>query len=299
MGEITDPLLSCVYIVDDEGGMRDLHSKICRPIATKVESFASAADFLAAYRPSTCDCVVTDLRMPGMSGIELQQELARKHPTLPVIILTGQGDIRLAVDAIQKGAFDFLEKPCPVEILRRRVQDAFATSAIKNIWLRKSKKTQDRLQKLTPREREVLGLALKGCFNKTIADLLKISEKTVEVHRRNIRNKMNVKSIMELASDISGMDHNILRENDTFGSIDIEKYIFEAIDQCSLAEKQGKCNKVLRECIKKEIKSYSKLYYNMRIIMCLQGLIDECEYNENQICPARLIIGNIKFLFPI
>ena len=187
-----------VFIVDDDDAVRRFLSGLIASVELRVEAFASARDFLEAYEPGRPGCLVLDVRMPGMSGLELQRELADQAIDLPVIILTGHGNVQLAVHAMQAGAIDFVEKPFDNELLLDRIQRAVAENVRVGSERIKRIEIAERKQLLTPREREVLDLVVAGQTNKGVARHLDISEKTVEIHRANVMRKMHAKSLADL-----------------------------------------------------------------------------------------------------
>ena len=187
-----------VFIVDDDDAVRRFLSGLIESVELRVEAFASARDFLEAYEPGRPGCLVLDVRMPGMSGLELQRELADQAIDLPVIILTGHGNVQLAVHAMQAGAIDFVEKPFDNELLLDRIQRAVAENVRVGSERIKRIEIAERMQLLTPREREVLDLVVAGQTNKGVARHLDISEKTVEIHRANVMRKMQAKSLADL-----------------------------------------------------------------------------------------------------
>jgi FixJ family two-component response regulator len=187
-----------VFIVDDDDAVRRFLSGLIESVELRVEAFASARDFLEAYEPGRSGCLVLDVRMPGMSGLELQRELADQAIDLPVIILTGHGNVQLAVHAMQAGAIDFVEKPFDNELLLDRIQRAVAENVRAGGERIKRIEIAERMQLLTPREREVLDLVVAGQTNKGAARHLDISEKTVEIHRANVMRKMQAKSLADL-----------------------------------------------------------------------------------------------------
>jgi len=187
-----------VFIVDDDDAVRRFLSGLIESIELRVEAFASARDFLETYEPGQPGCLVLDVRMPGMSGLELQSKLAEQAVDLPVIILTGHGNVQLAVHAMQAGAIDFVEKPFDNELLLDRIQKAVAENVRAGSERIKRNEIAERMQLLTPREREVLDLVVAGQTNKGVARHLDISEKTVEIHRANVMRKMQAKSLADL-----------------------------------------------------------------------------------------------------
>jgi FixJ family two-component response regulator len=184
--------------VDDDDAVRRFLSGLIESVELRVEAFASARDFLEAYEPGQPGCLVLDVRMPGMSGLELQTKLADQAIDLPVIILTGHGNVQLAVHAMQAGAIDFVEKPFDNELLLDRIQRAVTENVRAGSERIKRIEITQRMQLLTPREREVLDLVVAGQTNKGVARHLDISEKTVEIHRANVMRKMQVKSLADL-----------------------------------------------------------------------------------------------------
>lgn len=189
---------SMVLVVDDDSGVRNAMRSLLKSVGLESTLFSSAQEFLAAYQPSQAGCLVLDIRMPGMSGLELQQQLNLRGATIPVIFMTGHGDIPMAVEAMQHGAFDFLQKPFRDQDLLDRIQRAL----VKDQELRKSlgehARIKAHLDSLTPREREVLDLMTQGKQNKAIAQDLDVSPRTIEIHRARVLEKMNAQSVAEL-----------------------------------------------------------------------------------------------------
>lgn len=188
-----------VFIVDDDEAIRDSLAWLFKTRGLEAETFASAEAFLSRCEPARAGCLVLDIRMPGMSGLELQEKLAGAGCTLPVIFLTGHGDVPMAVSAIKRGAFDFIEKPFNDNALVDLVIRGLEHDARARAQRAGQAGVASRLAQLTPREREVMELILAGKLNKVIADELDISMRTVEVHRARILEKMGVRSAVELA----------------------------------------------------------------------------------------------------
>jgi RNA polymerase sigma factor (sigma-70 family) len=163
-----------------------------------VETFASAQAFLDDYDSSKPGCLVLDVRMPGISGLELQERLAARRINVPIIFITGHGDVQMAVRALQAGAFDFVEKPFNDQDLLDRIQKAIAFDAERRGKEAQRAQLQALFASLTPREREVLDLVVEGMSNKAIANTLGLSAKTVEVHRAKVMEKMHARSISDL-----------------------------------------------------------------------------------------------------
>lgn len=160
--------------------------------------FASGAEFLVHYNAACRGCLILDIRMPGMGGLELQRKLHELDSSLPIIFITGFGDVPMAVEAIQKGAFDFIEKPFRDQELLERIEKAMALDAEKREHEEALAGTRERLSRLTPREREVLDLVVTGKANKMIAHQLGVSQRTVEIHRARVMEKMEARSLAEL-----------------------------------------------------------------------------------------------------
>lgn len=195
-----DPL---VYIVDDEAAIRDSLAMLLRSVGLASSAFADAKSFLASYAERPHTCLVADVRMPGMSGIELQEALQARTAALPVIIITGHGDVAMAVRAMKNGAADFIEKPFHDQTLLDAVHRALAQSAIPVETRDPATERavlQARIDSLSPREREreVLLLVAAGRPNKVVATQLGLSTRTVEVHRANVMEKMHARSLADL-----------------------------------------------------------------------------------------------------
>lgn len=188
-----------VHIVDDDDAIRDALSWLFQSRKVDTRDYDSAEAFLDAWTPDLTGCLLLDLRMDGMSGLELFDRLREIHCSLPVIFLTGHGDVPVAVDALKKGAFDFVEKPFNDNELVDKVLAACRLSAERRTKDAERLSLASRLATLSPREREVMDQILAGRLNKQIADDLKISMRTVEVHRAHVFDKMAVRSAVELA----------------------------------------------------------------------------------------------------
>ena len=188
------------HIVDDDEAIRDALTWLFRTRQVASQPWESAEAFLAAWQPDWRGCIVLDIRMREMSGLECFDALRERGNTLPVIFLTGHGDVPMAVAALKKGAFDFLEKPVDDNALVDRVIRALASDARRQASEASQATVATRIAQLTPREHEVMRLVLAGKFNKVIADELNISMRTVEVHRANLFDKMQVKTAVELAN---------------------------------------------------------------------------------------------------
>ena len=187
------------HIVDDDEAIRDALTWLFRTRQVACRAWESAEAFLEAWQPDWRGCIVLDIRMREMSGLECFEALREQGNSLPVIFLTGHGDVPMAVGALKKGAFDFLEKPVDDNALVDRVIRALTADARRQASEASQATVATRIAQLTPRELEVMRLVLAGKFNKVIADELNISMRTVEVHRSRVFEKMGVRSAVELA----------------------------------------------------------------------------------------------------
>jgi FixJ family two-component response regulator len=190
--------VTTVFVVDDDDGVRTSLGILLDTAGYRPVPFASALDFLAQYDPARPGCLLLDMRMPGMTGMELLQELARRGAFLPVIFITGHGDVPMAVEAMKAGAFDFLQKPFSPRDLLERIQRALAADAEARQVLSRTEELRGRYATLTPREKEVMGLIVAGHANKVIAMDLGLSERTVEIHRARVMEKMATRSVAHL-----------------------------------------------------------------------------------------------------
>ena len=187
-----------VYIVDDDDAVRSAMRLLLKSVGLTAVALPSAREFLATYDPLQPGCLVLDVRMPEMSGLELQEELNLRGAIIPVIFVTGHGDVPMAVDAMQQGAFDFLQKPFRDQDLIDRIQRALAKDQIGRAELRERARIKERLQSLTIREREVLDLVTSGKPNKIMAADLGVSQRTIEIHRARVMEKMGASSLAQL-----------------------------------------------------------------------------------------------------
>jgi FixJ family two-component response regulator len=189
---------STVFIVDDDDAVRKSLSLLLQSAGVTVESFASARDFLDRYDPYAAGCVVLDVRMPEMTGLELQEYLNVHGAVIPVIFITGHGDVPMAVEAMRHGAYDFLQKPFMEQDLLDRVRRAMDHDRANRNRLQQHDAIQERLVSLTPREREILELVTSGKANKVMAAQLGVSQRTVEIHRARVMEKMGASSLAQL-----------------------------------------------------------------------------------------------------
>ena len=194
-----DPI---VFLIDDDDGVRRSLDALLRANGLKVAAFASARDFLAQFDPDAAGCLVTDVRLPGMSGIELLQQMRSQNCHMPVIVITGHGDVPLAVEAMKGGAVDFIEKPFRDHVLLTAVRRALELASEDREQRIAAREVQTRLMTLTPREHQVLDMVVAGKANKVIAIDLDLSIKTVEFHRAHVMEKMGAESLAELVQTV-------------------------------------------------------------------------------------------------
>jgi two-component system response regulator FixJ len=191
-----------VFIVDDDDRVRDSVGLLLESVKLPSLGFPSAAEFLAAFDPGQPGCIVLDLRMPGMSGIELQSRLRAMGSRTPIVFVTAHGDVPTAVEAVKAGAVDFIQKPFQDQKLLDMIHEALARDAMDREARKEAEAIESRLDSLTPREREVMALVARGRRNKAIARELGISQRTVEVHRARVMEKMEAHSVSELVQMI-------------------------------------------------------------------------------------------------
>ena len=195
-----------VFVVDDDEGVRNSLRFLLKSVGLHTQTLASATEFLDTYKPSQPGCLVLDVRMPGMSGLELQQQLNLRGAVIPVIFITGHGDIPMAVEAMQQGAFDFLQKPFRDQDLIDRIQRALERDGRNRAALDQHARIRERLDSLTPREREVLALMTRGKPNKIMAAELGVSQRTVEIHRARVMEKSGAASLAQLVRMVMDLE---------------------------------------------------------------------------------------------
>jgi FixJ family two-component response regulator len=187
-----------VYIVDDDPAIRIAMQALLESVNIEHEIFASADEFLQDEGNHRSGCLVLDIRMPGLGGLELQDELISRGGTLPIIFITGHGDVPMAVDAMQKGAVDFIQKPFRDQELLDRIREALSTDKQRREEIDRQTEVIGRLERLTNREKEVFDLVVTGKPNKVIAYELDVSQRTVEIHRARVMEKMEARSLADL-----------------------------------------------------------------------------------------------------
>jgi FixJ family two-component response regulator len=184
-----------VFVVDDDPGVADSIRLLLHSVGLKSESFLSAKDFLDAYQSDRTGCLILDVRMPGMSGLDLQEHLQQMKSTLPIIFVTAHADVPMAVGAVKAGAVDFIQKPFRDQELLDKIQAAMELHVHVKAEEQELTEINSRLESLTPREIEVMDLVVEGVQNKKIARVLGISKRTVEIHRARVMQKMKVGSV--------------------------------------------------------------------------------------------------------
>jgi two-component system response regulator FixJ len=195
---MTIPNNAKVFIVDDDLGVLNSVAFLLSTVGIPTETCASAQEFLDAYDPLVPGCIILDVRMPGMSGLELQERLHGLGSTLPVIFLTAHGDVPMAVNAMKSGAVDFIQKPFRDQDLLDKIHRAMEENARARAMANTQRSVSARIESLTPREREVMDAVVAGKANKMIALDLGVSERTVEIHRARVMQKMDVESLAQL-----------------------------------------------------------------------------------------------------
>ena len=187
-----------VFVVDDDDAVRKALELLLKSVQLRVETFASASEFLKRFDPEDAGCLLLDIRMAGMSGLDLYDDLRQRHAIIPVIFITGHGDVDMAVKAMKDGAADFIQKPFHDQTLLDRIQNSLDVDAQNRKLLAQESKIMERIGDLTPRETEVMKLIVNGKPNKVVAHDLMISERTVEIHRARVMKKLGATSLAHL-----------------------------------------------------------------------------------------------------
>ena len=196
-----------VFIVDDDSSVRDSLAMLVRSIALETETFGSAVEFLRTYDADRCGCLLLDLRMPGMSGLDLQSRLVDMGSFLPIVFLTAHGDVSTAVQAMKVGAVDFIQKPYRDQELLDKIQHAVDEHGRLLREAAERQKVQARLETLTTREREIMHMVVEGKANKVIASELQIGQRTVEIHRARVMEKTQATSLADLVRMVVESKH--------------------------------------------------------------------------------------------
>ena len=187
-----------IYVVDDDDGMRRALDTLLSTVGYKTAVYSRPTEFLANFKSDSAGCLVLDIRMPDMSGLEVQQQLNRMGSMMPVIFITGHGDVPMAVQAMKEGAFEFIQKPFRDQDLLDRINHALKQDAENRSTVARRAEVLHRLETLTPRERQVMDMVVDGAANKVIAIDLNLSERTVEIHRAKVMEKMGARSVAHL-----------------------------------------------------------------------------------------------------
>ena len=208
----SDPI---VFVVDDDIWVRESLETLIHDEGWQVETFASAQEFLDRPRPFTPSCLVLDISLPGLNGLELQKRVAIERTEMPIIFITGHGDIPMSVGAMKAGAAEFLTKPFNDEVLLTAIRQALERSRFALAQQAEIQALRDRYESLTPRERDVMALVVSGLLNKQVAGELDITESTVKAHRGQVMQKMKAKSVADLVKMTARLDQN----TETKGSV--------------------------------------------------------------------------------
>jgi RNA polymerase sigma factor (sigma-70 family) len=200
-----------IFIVEDDDAVRESLQLVLESLGHTVSAFASAGAFLTDFNTDMAGCLVLDIRMPGMNGMELQRKLNDSNSMLPIIFVTGHGDVPMAVEAMQQGAFDFIQKPYREQQLLEKIDRALALDKENRESLHQRQAILAHLQELTPREMDVLLLMIEGKANKVIAADLDISQRTVEIHRARVMEKLRANSLAHLVRMVLAIDPQVLQ----------------------------------------------------------------------------------------
>ncbi len=206
-------MFACVYIIEDDDAVRDSLQMMLESVGRNVQAFVNADQFLQSYSQEMAGCIVLDIRMPGINGMELQRKLNEMTSILPIIFVTGHGDVPMAVEAMQQGAVDFVQKPYREQELLDKISQAMELDQENRASLQQRQVILQQMKDLTPRERDVMLLMVDGKANKVIAIDLDISQRTVEIHRARVMEKLTANSLahlvrmyMTVESELPGSD---------------------------------------------------------------------------------------------
>lgn len=196
-----------VYLVDDDHDIRDAVRLLLQSVGLSLRSFATAQEFLSAYEPGAGGVLLLDVRMPGMSGLELQQRLRERGDMIPIIIISAHGDVPMTVRAIKAGAIDFVEKPFNEQTLLDRIQEGLDLDQRRRLTQSEMTQVTENMEELTPREKQVMNLLVSGIANKDIAEKLDISRKTLDIHRSKVLQKMKAETVADLVRMVLQLRH--------------------------------------------------------------------------------------------
>ena len=207
-------LQPCVHIIEDDDAVRDSLQMMLESIGRKTKAFANADSFLSIYNQEMAGCIVLDIRMPGINGMELQRKLNELNSILPIIFVTGHGDVPMAVEAMQQGAIDFVQKPYREQELLDKIATAMALDEENRASLQQRQVIMQRMNELTPRERDVMQLMVEGKANKVIAIDLDISQRTVEIHRARVMEKLSANSLAHLVRMFMAVEEQLANSHE-------------------------------------------------------------------------------------
>lgn len=199
-GQLAQPV---AYIVDDDEAVLDSLALFLQATGLRTRTYTDPRPFLAEHHAGMCGCLILDIHLPAISGLGLQEELIAIGSTLPIIFITGHGDVPTAVQAMKAGAFEFIEKPFSQQLLLQHIQRAFEKDQQQRVTLGQQQQIRERIETLTPREAEVLNFIVSGKASKVIAIEMSLSQRTVEIYRANIMQKMRSKSVAQLVKMLS------------------------------------------------------------------------------------------------
>jgi FixJ family two-component response regulator len=205
---------TCVHIVEDDDAVRDSLQMMLESIGRNVKSYSNANIFLEAYNQDMAGCIVLDIRMPDLNGMELQRKLNQLNSILPIIFVTGHGDVPMAVEAMQQGAVDFVQKPYREQELLDKISQAMKLDEENRSSLKQRQQIMDSMASLTPRENDVMSLMVEGKANKVIAIDLDISQRTVEIHRARVMEKLHANSLAHLVRMFMAVESDITTDSE-------------------------------------------------------------------------------------
>lgn len=290
------PLQSRVHVVEDDEPFCRLLLEALSRYGFDCRGFRSAEAFMEAYSPGVSECLITDMELPGISGLELLEHAATHYPSLSTILLTGHASVQAAVEALKKGAFDFLLKPVEMDLLAERVRQAIDQNHVQLLTEREVRDLYSRLRSLSERELTILRFLAPGHRVKTIAHCLGISEKTVEFHRHNIFNKTGVRNPGALIYRIGLLRGYHVYAADELLRLDPDRDFFEPMMNCPGAAEPDGCiqGTSLRDHTEPGFDK-STASINTRALE-LAEFAENCRYCSEHTCVAKVLIANLSFL---